>query len=280
MKKHTIIKNDQAIVGIFTAVLIISLIIGAMAIINAIYVPHWSKETEFNHLEQVSNQFAQLKYALDVQSLINGSSVIDSPITLGTREIPFINIRQTFDELSIPSKSCTLIIESKTSPLSVYTTDSIKFASHNTNYVDQSYIYEVGALILSQYDTSVLLARPSILVTQYDKNITITFINITGRGVNAFVGGRGTYPIYTQVIQNNQQLKVIHNATNITVQTNYPTAWYHALNISLLYSGIKYDIDQMVNGVTVHLIDTKGYYYNIFLKEVKITAEIAFGAIE
>ena len=280
MKKQKIIKTDSAVVGVFTTVLVISLIVGVMAIINAIYVPHWLKETEFKHNELVSNQFAQLKYALDIQSITNGSSVIDSPVTMGTREIPFIDTRQTFDELSIPSKSCTLIIDSKTGSHSTYTTDSIKYTSHNTNFVDQSYIYEAGTLILNQYNASVMLARPSILVTEYDKNITITFINITGVGVNSFVGGRGTFPIYTQVIQNNQQFKVIHNVTNITIQTKYPTAWYQALNISLLYSGINHQINQTTNSVTVHFIDSKGYYYNIFIKEIKVSADIAFGAIE
>ena len=75
----------------------------------------------------------------------------------------------------------------------LYSTDSIKFTSHNTNFVDQSYIYEAGALILNQADESVLLARPSILVTEYGKNLTISFINISvGTGANNFVSGRGT----------------------------------------------------------------------------------------
>jgi hypothetical protein len=280
MKKQIIVKTESAVVGVFTVVLVISLILGVMTVINAIYVPHWLKEAEFGHNELVSNQFAQLKYALDIQSITNGSSVIDSPITLGTREIPFIYMHQTFDELSIPSKSCTLIIDSKTGSHSSYVTDSIKYSSHNTNYVDQSYIYEAGTLILNQYNESVMLARPSILVTEYSKNITITFINITGIGVNIFSGGRGTFPIYTQVIQNNQQFKVIHNVTNITIQTNYPTAWNQAFNISLLYSGINHEINQTNNRVTVHFIDSKGYYYNIFLKEIKVSADIAFGVIE
>ena len=281
MKKQHDTKNDNAVVGIFTVVLIISLIIGVMAVINTVYVPQWMKQAEFRHMNQVSNQFSQLKYALDIQSITNGSSAIGSPVTMGTIEIPFLGVHQSFDELSIPSKSCTLTITRKTGSHSAYTTDSIKFISHNTNFIDQSYIYEAGTLILNQAEENVLLARPSILVTEYGKNLSITFINITaGTGSNNFASGRGTFPIYTQITQNNLQYTVIHNVTTITISTNYPDAWYQAYNFSLLYSGINHTIIETTNGITVNLIDTKGDYYNIFMRETKISADIAFGVIE
>lgn len=281
MKKQHDIKTDNAVVGIFTVVLIISLIIGVIAVINTVYVPQWMKQAEFRHMSQVSNQFSQLKYALDIQSITNGSSAIGSAVTMGTIEIPFLGVHQSFDELSIPSKSCTLTITSKTGSHSSYTTDSITFTSHNTNFVDQSYIYEAGALILDQAEQNVLLARPSILVTEYGKNLSITFMNLTaGTGSNNFASGRGTFPIYTQITQNNQQYTVMHNVTNITIQTNYPDAWYQAFNVSLLYSGITYKIIETTNGIIVNLADTKGDYYNIFMRETKISADLAFGVVE
>ena len=175
-KKQNYIKTDNAIVGIFTVVLIISLIIGVMAVINTVYVPQWMKQAEFRHMNQVSNQFAQLKYALDIQSITNGSSAIGSLVTMGTMEIPFLGVHQSFDELSIPSKSCTLSITNKSGSHSSYSTDSIKFTSHNTNFVDQSYIYEAGILILDQAEQNVLLARPTVLVTKYGKNLTISLL--------------------------------------------------------------------------------------------------------
>ena len=76
MKKQHDIKNDDAVVGIFTVVLIISLIVVVLGIVNTVYVPQWMKSAEFQHMNQVSNQFAQLKYALDIQSITNGSSAI------------------------------------------------------------------------------------------------------------------------------------------------------------------------------------------------------------
>jgi hypothetical protein len=281
MKKQHDIKTDNAVVGIFTVVLIISLIIGVMAVINTVYVPQWLKQTEFQHMNQVSNQFAQLKYAIDIQSITNVSSAISSLVTMGSVEIPFLGVHQSFDELSIPSKSCTLSITSKTGSHSSYYTDSIKFTSHNTNFIDQSFIYEAGALILDQVEQNVLLARPTILVTEYGKNLSITFINITeGTGSNNFASGRGTFPIYTQITKNNLEYTVIHNVTTITIQTNYPDAWYQVFNVSLVYSGITHTIIKTTNGIFVNLTDIKGDYYNIFMRETKISADLAFGTVE
>lgn len=280
MKKQDYIKTDNAIVGIVTVVLIISLIMGVMAIINTVYVPQWMKQAEFRHMNQVSNQFSQLKYALDIQSITNGSSAIGSLVTMGTTEIPFLRLHQSFDELSIPSKSCTLSITNKTGSHLSYTTDSIIFISHNTNFIDQSYIYEAGILILDQAEQNVLLARPSILVTKYGENLSITFINTTaGTGSNNFASGRGTFSIYTQVIQNNQQYAVIHSVKNISVQTSYPGAWHQAFNVSLSYSGINHTIIETANGIIVNFTDAQRDY-NIFIREIKISVDLAFGVVE
>jgi hypothetical protein len=276
MKKQPDIKTNNAVVGVFTVVLIISLIIGVMAIINTVYVPQWLKQSEFRHMNEVSNQFSQLKYALDIQSITNGTSAIGSPVTMGTTEIPFLGVHQSFDELSILSNSCTLSITNKTYHSVSYTTDSIKFTSHNTNFIDQSYIYEAGSLIMNQAKQNVLLARPTILVTTYGKNLSINFINIIGgTGSNSFASGRGTFPIYTQVIQNNYTM--IYNATTITIQTNYPDAWYQAFNVSLLHSNITHTISETTNYIIVKLTDAKANYYNIFIRDTTISADIAFG---
>lgn len=281
MKRHHIKKNDEAVVGIITVVLVISLIVIVIGIVKTVYFPEWIKSAEFQHMNQVSNQFAQLKYALDIQAITNGSCVVNSLVTLGTAEIPILGVHESFDELSILPDSCTLVIQNKYGLLASYTTDSIKFAAHNTNYIDQSFIYEGGTLILSQADRNVMVARPSMLVTQYGKNITISFINVSlGAGATHFAGGRGTYPIYTQILKNSQQYDVIHNVTTLTVQTTYPAAWYEAFNASLLYAGISYSISTSTNSVTLSLLDPYENYFNVLIREVKISADLAFGVVQ
>lgn len=281
MKKHYKTKSDDAVVGIYTAVLIIALIVVIVTMIQTVYIPQWMKSAEYKHMNEVSNQFAQMKCAIDLQSITNGSTVIGNLINMGNIEIPFLGVHESYDELSIASDTCKFMISNKSGFNCFYSTDAIKFTSHNTNFVDQSYIYEAGALILNQADESVLIARPSILVTDYEKNLTITFINVSsGTGANNLASGHGTYLIYTHIIQNNQQYTIINNVTKITIQTNYPDAWRNGFTVSLLYSGFENQINRTTEGIIINFIDSNEDYYNVSIKEIKINADLAFGVVE
>jgi hypothetical protein len=72
---------------------------------------------------------------------------------------------------------------------------------------------------------------------------------------------------------------MLHDVTNFTIQTNYPEAWFQAFNVSLSYSGINHTIIETTNGIIVNLTDTERDY-NIFIKEIKISVDLAFGVVE
>jgi hypothetical protein len=240
MKK---IKNsDDAVAGIVVTVLLIGLILAVMVMINTVYVPQWIEEKEAAHMEEVSNQFAMLKYALDIQSIVNQSTAISAPITLGNKEIPFFDLGRTFDTLSIIEDSCTITVKNNTVS-SLYSTNTIKYSSRNLYFVDQSYVYEAGSLILSQHPSSVLYGRPSFLVTEFGKNLSFTFVNISGITGRRSVSGYGNYPIYLKAIRPSNQYTEINNVTDIIITTNYADAWYIALNSSLMQSisGFEYE---------------------------------------
>lgn len=291
MRMKKIKNSDDAVVGIVVTVLLIGLIMAAMVMVKTVYVPQWIEEKEAAHMEEVSNQFAMLKYALDIQSIVNQSTAISATITLGNKEIPFFDLGRTFDSLSIMEDSCTITVKSNTASSS-YSTDAIKYSSRNLYFVDQSYVYEAGSLILSQSSSSILYGKPSFLVTEFGKNLSFTFVNISGIAGRTSVSGYGNYPIYLKVINPNNQYTEINNVTDITIVTNYADAWYIALNSSLMqsisgfeYEGngvskIGYNITSASDRVTLEFIDSSGDYVNLFIKEVDISAQIAFGLIE
>ena len=94
-------QDNTAVVGIIVTVLLIGLFLSILVMLNTVYVPQWLEESEAAHMEEISNQFAQLKYALDIQSVVNDSTAISSSVTLGTKEIPFFDKGRTFDTLRI-----------------------------------------------------------------------------------------------------------------------------------------------------------------------------------
>ena len=291
MRMKKIKNSDDAVVGIVVTVLLIGLIMAAMVMVKTVYVPQWIEEKEAAHMEEVSNQFAMLKYALDIQSIVNQSTAISATITLGSKEIPFFDLGRTFDTLSVIEDSCTITVKNNTVSSS-YSTDAIKYSSRNLYFVDQSYVYEAGSLILSQYPSSILYGKPSFFVTEFGKNLSFTFVNISGIAGRTSVSGYGNYPVYLKITDPSNQYTEINNVTDIIIATNYTDAWYVALNSSLMqsisgfeYEGngiskIGYNITSASDRVTLEFIDSSGDYVNLFIKEVDISAQIAFGLIE
>ena len=290
MRMEKIKNSDDAVAGIVVTVLLIGLIMAALLMVNQVYVPQWIEEKEAAHMEEVSNQFAMLKYALDIQSIVNQSTSISATITLGNKEIPFFDMGRTFDSLNVIEDSCTITVKNNTFSSS-YSTDAIKYSSRNLHFVDQSYVYEAGSLIMSQYPSSILYGKPSFFVTEFGKNLSFTFVNISGIAGRTSVSGYGNYPVYLNVISPSNQYTEINNVTNITIVTNYVDAWYIALNSSLLksISGFEYEGDGVGNigynityasdRIILEFIDSSGDYVNLFMREVNISAQITFGLV-
>ena len=281
MKFHNITKSNDAIVGMISAILLIGLLIMVISFVNYSYVPRWVENEESSHMEMVSNQFAQLKYAIDIQSLINDNTALTTSIKLSRDEIPFLDPYRNFGSITVKPDRCTFVIEDNTSRYYNFTTDSIEFSSQNLYYVNQDYIFEAGAIILAQSNSSVMKGQPSITVTEYGENISITFVNITGVRGKSFASGIGTYPIYTRVLSTDDQFTTIENVEELTIYTNYPKAWFTIFNDSLIYSGFNYSLIPLDtnNRVIVEFDNVPEDDYNIIIKEVRISAQIAWGIV-
>jgi len=274
MKMRKLKKQDNAVVGIIVVVLVIGFIMAVTVVIKTVYLPQWLEQKEAIHMEEVSNQFAQLKYALDIQSVVEQKTAISSSITLGSKEIPIFGIGRTFGSLEILSDSCNLIITNGTDTLN-FSFGTIKYSSGNIYFVDQSYIYEAGALILSQSTASILNGKPLLSVSNFT-NVSFTIVNISGFDGKKSASGYGNYAVYTEFL-NSESYDVI-NVTSINITTNYPNAWRTLFNSSTLkYSGLTYVIKDTDNGVTVEF---EGYLGNFFLKVIDISAQLAPGWIE
>ncbi len=163
-----IIDSDKGVVGIVVTVLLIGLMIVVIAIIQSVYLPQWLEQKEADHMHVVSYQFAQLKHALDILLVVEQKNAISTYITLGTTDIPIFGNGRTYDSLEILSDTYTVVVSNSTDSLS-FSLGTIKYSSGNSYFVDQSYIYEAGALILSQSGASILNGKPFFSVSNYCK---------------------------------------------------------------------------------------------------------------
>jgi hypothetical protein len=262
------------VVGIVVAVLLIGLAVAVTGMIQTVYVPQWMKQKEAGHMQEVSSQFVQLKYALDIQSLVGENSAISTYINLGSEGIPIFSSGRTFDSLEILSNSCNITISNSTDSIT-FLLGSIKYSSGNSYYVDQSFIFEAGALILNQLSNSILTGKPYLSVSNFT-NLSLTIINILKIDGKEFAYGQGTYAIYTEFLDSTNY--VIYDFENITVTTNYPDVWNVIFNSSTLkYSGFTYVINKTDDQVSAEFSGSLG---NLFLKVGEISAQVATGWVE
>jgi hypothetical protein len=269
-----IIKPDDGLVGIIVTILIIGLIIVVTGIIQLVYVPQWLEQKEADHMHIVSYQFTQLKHSLDILSVVEQKNAISTYITLGMTDIPIIGNGRTYDSLEILSDTCGVEISNETDLYS-FSLGVIKYSSGNSYFVDQSYIYEAGALILSQSNASMLNGQPFLSVSNYT-NVSFTIINISGLEGKKFAGGYGTYSLYMEYL--NSTFYTIDNFRFINITTNYQNAWRLFFNnTNLRFSGLTYEIKDTSDGISIEFSGSLG---NLILKNIEISTQIAPGWIE
>jgi len=285
MKILNLKNEDNAVVGIITVVLIIGLLVSVLSVVKVTYVPQWVEEEEAKHMELVSTQFGQLKSMLDFQSLIDRNTGFTSYVTLGRNEIPFFEPYRGLATLRILSNQTTMKIEENNSNTYSFTSGGIQFSSKHSSFVDQTYIIEAGAFIMAQSGANGVKGNPQIVIPSYNGNISIIFVNISGVSGRNHIAGLGTYPVLTETIDITDYNPYEH-ATNLTVFTNYPRAWYHVFNnsfrnkLTAYEPGLKgYEIIEHADKVQIRFYDPADEYYTISVREVKISVQIAWGLL-
>jgi len=272
--------SNEAVTGVFVAVLFIGLIFAVIATIQTVYVPKWMEQKEAEHMDSVANQFAQLKSVIDTQSLSKQRIPISTSITLGSNELPFLTSSKSYGSVDIMINDYNIEITNATEIFS-YPISTIKYSSENAYYLDQSYIYENGALILSQTHGSAMSINPSFFI---DKDIDVDalfyIVKISGIGEKTSVSGYGTCPVKT--IFSESSNKTIPDVQTINIKSNYQNVWKIYLENTLEKSGLTYTVDFYItsdeNGVTVDF--TRSLNVNLVLEFLEIEAQLSPGWIE
>ena len=218
MKKLRKLKNsNEGVVGIIVAFLLTGLIVVVISIIQTVYVPKWMEQAEAEHMEMVADQFSQLKFAIDTQSAIKQKDTpISTSITLGNKDMPFLTSNKAYGSLEILSDECTITITNDSKSYS-YPISIIKYTCQNNYFLEQSYIFEAGAVIINQIDGNVMAINPTFVVTnKVDFIISFTIINISTIGNKSSIGGYGTYPIQTEYSTSNPSTIPIDRIDNIS----------------------------------------------------------------
>ena len=283
-----IIKSNDGVVGIVVAVLLIGLLVSVISLVQAIYVPKWMQQKEAEHMDEVVAQFSNLKFVIDTQAStkINNTPIATS-ITLGSKELPYLMSVRSYGNLEILSNAFKITLNNDLTGDNENPIGTIKYSSMNAYFIDQSFIYEAGAIITSQTDGNMISIKPSFSITNTSEkiNVTMKIANITGVGGKISGSGYGTTAIQTEYVQDDDPI-FMSEAKRLTIFTSYQNAWY--IYLTWLFETKLNNLP----GLAVNLIgndqvevDFSGVYDNsytveIYIEVIKINAQIGAGWVE
>ena len=293
MKIKKLMKNDDSVVGIIVAVLLIGLILIVMSILQTVFLPNWMKNIEADHMDEVSQQFSQLKFAIDIQKVFGEEDLpVSAPITIGYKAFPILQSSRSYGSLNINRDAC--IFEITNSPLTEgIRVGNIVFSSFNSYFIDQSYVYESGAIIVDQEDGNIMKIRPDIKLefNGSDLSFNLTLIDISTIGNKGSASGYGTYPILVENIDQDESLPLekfnaaVPGNVQIIITSSFVESWdlyiKSLLNeLGLPYTSISKDSNHLIiNLDTLSGEDGVGDVY-INLDVIEIGAQIAPGWVE
>ena len=280
---HRKIKNsNEAVAGIIVAVLLLGLFFTMYAVVQGVYVPQWMENKEAEHMDQVANQFAELKSSVDVLTVQQQLySTITNPITLGSRELPYFVTARANGELTIIENEDYKIDINGIKGSVEYDLTSIRYHAYNAYFVEQTYILEGGGIIRDQpTGTSTMIVYPSATIAQVDGdsllNISFYLPVIAGKEEKITRYGCGNCFIRTNYSHFNEYTDDISSGY-LRIYSDYAEAWFDALNrtmsdlvsVTLISteSPPYVEISQMVGGDPVEL----------YIKRLFIEAQIGPG---
>jgi hypothetical protein len=234
--------SNHAVVGIVVAVLLIGLVVTVLSVIQLVYVPNWMEEIESEHIDDVFDQFSQLKLVIDTQSAIKKPlTPIVTSINLGTNKIPFFMSTQAAGGLEIvrynQDDACIVEIVNDTflsnDPYTCHL-GTIKYTSANAYYIPSeriSFIYENGALITNQTSGNALNIKPSFGINSTG-GLYFDLVNISDVGGKISKYGYDTdhirteYYTYTDsIVTTDPPIETFYNVSYLRIITPHWDVW-------------------------------------------------------
>jgi hypothetical protein len=222
IKLKEIKNSNEGVAGVVIALLMIGLVISAISFVQVVYVPMWMSQKEAEHMDEVARQFSQLKFAVDTLSAASvKNTVITAPITLGSKEMPFFSSSRSYGAIKVASDDFRIVFTDSLGWPNDYSIGALKYSSTNSYFIDQSYTYESGAVILGQEEGDVVFLQPNILVQ--GSQLTFNLIKLKNVDGEQEISGFGTYPLKTYF--DDRISTTMMSIQTITIYNSHLEAW-------------------------------------------------------
>ena len=243
MKANKILQDKFALAGVLEAILLIALVAIILSMIQLYYVPEMMDQREADHMDQVSNQFAQLKSIIETQAMMGSMETgepitytpMSSPITLGSKELPYFISARSYGQVDLIDSAIAGDHKINIQPApgdfpNGIPLTSIKYEAENFYFVDQTYVLEGGGIILEQSDGEVMRVNPGIVVENNSDILNIKikhfiplYNGVPGKKIWADYKECYVYTNFTK------HYTYTGTANLFYIATEYPNAWFDCL---------------------------------------------------
>ncbi|WP_406662143.1 hypothetical protein V7O66_05910 [Methanolobus sp. ZRKC3] len=271
MSKISFKESESAVSAVVSAVLLLGIMVSIITVINVSYIPEWRTGTEQAHMDEVFYDMASMKSDMDIlAATINGNSgstiSVSSPIRMGGGNIPVVSPGKSSGMLSINSGEFGMMTTASDASLTYSSGSfledlgSIGYLSSNSHFVDQTFLYESGALTLVQKQLSLMKQSPSIDIRRTDagSNITLDINAVQLTGPERMISSNAVEEVharynYSAVLYASENL---FTEITLVIDTDYPSSWENFLRTRILQAGLypsEYSLSSNATSVTFTL---------------------------
>ncbi len=244
----TFCKSESGVSTAVAAALLLCILVTFMTTIQVKYVPIWKEDAEHAHMSDAWQDMSRFKSNIDILSAgleinPNARIVLNSPISLGGADVPFIGGTTSGGTLAVNNDMSGLAVVVTINNSSInydsgsnlFYTGTVSYRPTNTQYVEETYCYENGALIVSNEGRSMIKLSPGIVIEKGagSVNLSVRAVTLNGdRGVmssNTIEDIRLTSSNFEHLYAFTEIEEDIYNAratsTEVTVYTENAEAW-------------------------------------------------------
>jgi hypothetical protein len=239
-----------------------------ITIIHVSYIPEWKTDAEHSHMDEVWADMSNLKSDIDILSVAlsidqDSSLSMSVPVKMGGGNLPVVGSGKTSGRLEINNNGFGMRVEANNetgqddydSGSDLLSLGSITYISSNHYYIDQTYEYENGALIVAQGEKSLMKLSPGISIQKEGGEISVSINAVEIMGAERSISSNSFEEIH---LNTNSSDKLYdsnkdYDELTIIVNTNYPDAWERFFNTTADNVDLKHGPDYTVssNGGTV-----------------------------
>jgi hypothetical protein len=297
-------RSESGVSVAVAAALLLGIIVIAITTIQLNYVPVWKEDAEYAHMSDVWQDMSRLKSNVDILAAgleinPNAKIVVNTPIQVGGADVPFIGGTTTGGTLAVNKDISGLSINVTTNtssggyPGSFLYTGTVTYRPTNTYYVDETYSYENGALVVASGGRSMMKLAPGITLengiseNHNTVNLSVDVVVLNGSmemvSSNTVENIKLTSKSFNHTYAYTALEKSIYNnnitSASVTVYTENTEAWNKyftdladAIN---LQNGTDYNLNTYPQNVTFSLSPVnKDIYVDVYKTTIKVEAGV------